>query len=253
MINGRTEKEYKIIIRRYAKILKREPEEQLEYMRGEGISISTIKTNMCALKWETGDERYAEIIRNLSEELQRSKEKYKNKFAKIDWSRISKVYSDDVDSLIRGLYTMFPPRRIEDYAYMRYVDEDKGDEEVNYYVGTEGKFIFKKYKTVRTYGIQSFDVSAELKELIDRYILKNKISHGDPLLKYHGAKGKFSEKTLQRKLIQIFGASVDGIRHAYITNIYKNGKNLFNIDDISNKMAHNIKTHLGYLDKENLN
>jgi hypothetical protein len=52
-------------------------------------------------------------------------------------------------------------------------------------------------------------------------------------------------------LQKIFGVSADGIRHAYITYLYKDPDNLYNIKDISEKMAHSIGIHMTYLDKDN--
>lgn len=242
MIGERTEAAYRRIIKRYEKIKEKSPTEKYEFMKNEGLGLSAIKTNMSAMKWESGNTEYTAIIKSISEEINKQ-EKHTNKFKKIKWIDFD-ITGDSVEDVIKGIYTKFPPRRIEDYAFMKY-----GESEDNYY--DDGEFVFRKYKTFRTYGEQRFKVNDELKTIIERYIKKNNILYGDMLLKYNGNKNKPSEKTLQRKLIKIFGVSVDGIRHAYITHLYKDEKELLNIEDISEKMAHNVRTHLRYIDKDN--
>ena len=55
------------------------------------------------------------------------------------------------------------------------------------------------------------------------------------------------------RIKQIFGTSVDGLRHSYITNLYRDPNNVYKIEETSRMMAHDISTHISYLDKENKN
>jgi hypothetical protein len=262
MIGKETEEKYKKIIKTYGKMREEGIDKLIENLKNNNLSISYIKTILSALKWNEGErgkheEEYKEAIRKISEK-QSKQEKHLNKFKKIDWKKIKKIKGKTVDDLILGLYSMFPPRRIKDYAFMVYVKNRKGveDDDENYYISDEHKFLFQNYKTIKTYGKQEFQVSKKLKDLIEGYVKENEIKDGEPLIKYRTYKkdkNKFNKRYLSQKLTEIFGTSVDGIRHAYITWLYKNPKNLYNIEEISEKMGHDVKTHLRYLDKENKN
>ena len=243
----KTKDEYKKMLLRYKHLIYKEPKEVFESLKKMGLKMGYIKNVICAMKWETGDEKYSEIIKEIIEETKK-KEKFKNKFEKINWGAIKKPESDTVDDMIKGLYTLFPPRRVTDYANMIYADKI-GEEEENYYVN--GKFIFRNYKTVGKYGEQKFDVSKELRELIDKYVKKNEIENGDALLKYRKGGLRFSRQSLMRRIKEIFGTTVDGLRHSYITYIYNDKGKLFDIEKTSEMMGHDVKTHIGYLDKDN--
>lgn len=250
VISERTKAYYVSITKKYADMLDTPPDKIYKQFKHEGKSLSYIKTVLCAFKWQTGRDEYSIIINKINGEIAK-KRKYKNKFAKIDWSKLDEPTGYTVDDVIKGLYMYFPPRRL-DYAYMVYViDEPDTIDEMNYYVRTTKKFIFGRYKTVKKYGTQVFTVPTKLRRLIHQYVDEQHIEPGDNLLCYHGKKNKFSESTLKRKLKKIFGTSVDGLRHAYITHLYKNRDNLFEIEKTSLKMAHDIRTHLTYLDRDN--
>jgi len=145
----------------------------------------------------------------------------------------------------------FPPRRAEDYAHMRYIKTEEEVEEDNYMIEETREFIFQKYKTRKRYGKQRFEIPEKLYGLIRRYIKKNKIEYGERLIQYNGHSDKYNDRSLRNKLKEIFGASVDGIRHAYVTNLYRNPENLYNIKEISMMMSHSVGEHIMYLDKEN--
>lgn len=248
----KTEKSYIKSLERYSGMDKRNAREVYEIIRGEGKSLGYIKNIMCAFKWKTKNEEYGKIIGELREEIDKG-EKNVNKFKKIEWSKIEPPKGQTVDDLIKGLYTMFPPRRVMDYAYMIYQKkEGYEDKRYNYFVEETGEFKFCNYKTVGKYGIQRFKVPKDLNELIKDYIKKNEIKDGDGLIKYRKGSKKFSEQSLMKKIKKIFGTSVDGIRHAYISSIYSDRKKLLEIEEISEKMGHNVKTHLRYMDKENI-
>ena len=71
------------------------------------------------------------------------------------------------DKVLLSLFTLFPPRRCEDYANM-WVSSEPNDLTKNYYTGE--KFIFNDYKTAFTYRQQSFLVPEDLKDLLSEYL-----------------------------------------------------------------------------------
>lgn len=249
----KTEAEYKRTIERYKNFDLEKPRVVYNELRKSGLQLGYIKNVICAFKWKTKNDEYGKIIKELIDEIKITKKKHTNKFEKIDWAKIVEPAGDTVDDLIKGLYTLFPPRRVIDYAYMVLVDNNTGvtNNNYNYYVVSTNKFVFQNYKTVGKYKVQKFEVSEKLKKLIERYVKKQKIGNGDALLKFRKGSNVFSEQSLMKRIKKIFGTSVDGLRHSYITYIYKDGQNLYDIEDISLKMAHDIRTHLTYLDKEN--
>jgi hypothetical protein len=254
-----TKKQYEHIIEQYSDLDSSNPDDIYKHISKLKLSTGTIKNIMCAFKYaystnkeidETVNDKYTKIINSLSVEMSK-KEKFVNKFPKIKWeSFLIDDKSNSVDNLIRNLYTQFPPRRISDYAFMKYVDNmsDASDHDFNYYVLNKKSFVFLNFKTIHAFGDQTFIIPDSLNTLIKNYIIANDIKPNHQLLAF-SSKDTFCTKTLSRHLVKIFHTPVDGIRHAYISWIYKKSANLLNISDISKKMAHNISTHLSYLDK----
>lgn len=244
-----TEEEYKKALVRYVDIDITKPTEAYEKLLKKKLTDGYIKGVLSAYKWGVKDDNakkeYSKIIKIIAER-ESKKEKNVNRFKKIDWNKLEFPKGDDIDSVIKGMY-MLVPRRVTDYAYMMY-DGDDTDTDKNHY--KEGKFIFNNYKTVGKYGRQEIDVPKELNEKILRYVKKEGIKSGDALLKYSRG-NEYSKQTLMKKIKKIFGTSVDGVRHSYITHLYKDGNNLFNVEELSLRMGHDVKTHLRYLDKEN--
>jgi hypothetical protein len=250
----RTLNEYELMIERYSDIDINNPLEAYNKLKKKGLKLGYIKNVLCAYKWKTNNEEYSKLIKDIIQEINKNEVKYTNKFVKLDWGKIQKYKYDNkytVNDVIMGLYTLFPPRRITDYAYMIYTNGPVNDDNVNY-CDMNGKiFIFRNYKTIRKYGEQIFEIPPKLYNIINEYVKKNDLHDGDVLLKYKNNENKFNEQMLMRRIKKIFGTSVDGLRHSYITYLYKDTSKLFDIEDTSLKMAHDIKTHLRYLDKEN--
>ena len=82
-----------------------------------------------------------------------------------------------------ALYTLIPPRRIQDMQLLTITDtEVNTNPNLNYLVVKRGiptKLIFNEYKTRQTYGIQSFDIAKDLADVLKPYIKDKK--PGDPV------------------------------------------------------------------------
>ena len=251
MLSPTTEKKYTEMCNQYGHLQQQFPDTQITNLRKQGLSTGSIRNILCAFKWQSGDNKYDTYIHELNSQQRKEKPLHTNRFKKIDWSTLTEPTNHTINDVIKGLYIYFPPRRIEDYAYMQYITSDTNIGENNYYNSTSNEFIFKKYKTYHRYGEQRFSVPPKLVNLLTSYIETEQLPSGATLLQYNGKSGKFSERTLRNKLQKIFGVSVDGLRHSYITYLYKTPENLYNIEDISNKMAHSVGIHITYLDKDN--
>lgn len=92
--------------------------------------------------------------------------------------------------------------------------------------------MFNDYKTQGKFGEQKFKVNKNLHDEIEKYIKEQNIKIGEPLIQYRKQSDATNRSSLSRKLRKIFGVSVDGIRHAFITNLYRNPDALYNIDKI---------------------
>ena len=251
-----TEQTYQKKLDRYKTMLTHPPEDVYKYLVSQGLQPGYIKNVLCAFKWSTGNNAYSKLIQDLAQEITSTTNPNTNRFKKLSWPVLPKPAGTSVTDVVIGLYTMFPPRRLSDYAYMSYIETESENisTEINYYVNTTDTFIFQNYKTVGKFGNQRFTVSDEsesLTKLLRTYIIKNDIKPGTSLLGYKTVTSEMNKKSLGRKLTKIFGTSVDGLRHSYITYRYQDTLNLYTIDATSAKMAHNITTHLRYLDKEN--
>lgn len=258
---------YERIIKRYNTLDETKPEEIMVRLTEEKKEIGYKKLIMCAFLYKyrktqpNNDiiEKYKEIIKELREKTNEKENEHKNRFEKIDLRKIRDDIKEDeysIKNVIAGLYTLNDPRRLEDYALMRYVKtkNDAIDEKYNYYIEDVSIFYFQVYKTKKTYNKQEISVNEKLDKIIKGYIRAKGIKENTALLKYTNGtkKDSYSKKSLSNYLKDIFGGSVDAIRHSYITELYGNTPQLYKIEEVSKRMSHNPMTHLKYMDKDNV-
>lgn len=148
------------------------------------------------------------------------------------------------DYMLICLYTMFPPRRNQDYYEMKVgTGEDKN---FNYFDPKKNTFIFHKYKTAKTHGVEKFPLPASLREVIDRYVKIRGLSEGDWLLYTYDTERK-APNLLTRKLNSIFGKKigVSMLRHIYDTHKY--GSVLKEMEKDAEMMGHTMATQKDYI------
>jgi len=158
------------------------------------------------------------------------------------------------------VYTLFPPRRLEDFQFMRIVsDRTKAkDKKFNYILSTgawSAKFIFYKFKTSKKYGRQEFDVPRILRRYLASYIQSNGLKNGDLLFgqfKYKRPTANYRNFTLKVKDAfwettglgaENKGLTVNDLRHSYISFLLFFGDNkprltLHDRRKIAEAMAH---------------
>lgn len=142
------------------------------------------------------------------------------------------------------LFTKITPRRIQDYVELRlFKGRGKVPTEFNYYVPSRGMIYFNKYKTARTYKQQVVKLPVELNTIMKK-TFKN-LSSGDKLF-------NISQPRLTQSIKRILGTSVNGIRHAYVTNAYTEKPNMTNdeIKEMSNELGHSVEQDLNYRAKD---
>jgi hypothetical protein len=131
------------------------------------------------------------------------------------------MYSELLDLVILGLYTLMPPRRNIDYIYMKIASGDE-DPSFNYVDIKNGEFILNNYKTAGTYKTQRIKINPELLNIIKIYskFIPDKLNNFF-LQKFNGI--PFTESNqLTKKLNEIFGKRVSSsmLRKIYLTDKY---------------------------------
>lgn len=153
------------------------------------------------------------------------------------------------DLLLISLYTYIPPRRVQDFAEMYcYSNQPEYLEtSINYYIQSEKKFIFNKYKTSSTYGTQVVMIPHQLFIIIDDYIRVYKIEENTSLLNYANNKG------LSDAIGDLFTSlinkrvTVDIIRHAYCKYKDTPGRTAIQIRQDAENMAHSVEQEVDYV------
>lgn len=210
------------------------------------ISLSQVQSDKEKLKWKTGEDY--EIIRDKLDELS---EKYKN----YNMNDHNDVMNEDyINFVICSLYVYQAPRRSLDYV-MKMVDNEKDatDPNINYFVIPKYLFIFRNFKTVKSFkGEQKYDIEdPSLRDIIDQY-MKNNIT--DYFLideKKQPINSKQISYRVRKFLLKLIGkkASINTLRHLYIEDFYSRFKSMpsaKDIKDLSDKMAHSLLTNLTY-------
>jgi integrase len=173
-------------------------------------------------------------------------------------SLTAKQYDDLLAYLILSLYTDIQPRRNQDYMDMYVVLNEPADTTKNYYVVSDHKFVFNKYKTSKKWGKQVINVPNNPDApLVDTLAM---------FLKHHPLnKGKMSKKTEFRLLVKqdgsplnsvnsitrilnrIFGKKVGSsmLRHIFLTGKYGDEKNEM-VED-AKAMGHSVAQQKDYI------
>jgi len=263
-IAATTQKKYDQAIERIlaAKLELDDVEKVLDWIKTKG-GDSTQKTYLSALKYELGKrphpfhfpaEYQAEIDRlygreNEKAEKQELSEKQVSNF--VPYERLlaaqkkladkeDKTEVDWKDYLITSLYTLQPPVRA-DYANMR-VMKTRGKREGNELIwGQKGGayFVFRDYKTAKTYGNVEVRVSPELHKVLDEYFqhlgkLPTHLLTGiakDPASLLVAIGSAFFKKTQKHIGINL-------LRHAYIKHHYPLLESIAKKDTLAKMMLH---------------
>jgi integrase len=185
-----------------------------------------------------------EVVNDHEKRLEESAEKViKNKNLSVnDWNTI-------LEFMVLSLYTKFPPRRNQDYQFMKVVKSEKEAKstEFNYYAIKENKFIFNKYKTAKTHGVQIFDVPEDLTKIIKLYLSRHPNPKG-MFLVYQDGRPLESVNAITRILNRIFGKSVGAtmLRHIYLSSKY----DVEEMNKDAEIMAHSSSTQHDYMKAE---
>jgi hypothetical protein len=136
---------------------------------------------------------------------------------------------------------IMPPRRSVDYSEMMIRNYDPKVD--NYYKA--GKFYFNKYKTAKTYGLQTLDVPQQLNTLLKKWV---KLNSNDYML-YSTNDNKLSSPQINRILNEAFGKAISTnmLRHIYLTDRYKDIPAIAKMEDLAQSMGHSVSTAMEYV------
>ncbi len=184
----------------------------------------------------------------------------------IDWEEVLKIYNelqgrvdkikkedmphrdakqDLTDHLILSLYVLSPPRRNQDYYFMKLDTGKKDNEEFNYYRPAENKFIFNKYKTKKNYGVETIAVNTQLRKVLDNYIDLFELVDGDFLL--YNDRNRGGGNAITKALNRVFKRKVAAsmLRHIYLTSKYGAVKDEMAKD--AKEMGHSVAQQKEYI------
>lgn len=141
-------------------------------------------------------------------------------------------------ALIFSLVFKRPPRRL-DIADLKYANYDI--ETDNYYNGKDGVFVFNKYKTVKTYGRQTIELTPDEKTFADYLSLA---SSTDKLF-------TFGRSGLGKFLNRHVGFSTNVCRQSYVSSeLHSSTPNLVNMKNTANAMGHSVNAQVSYYMKK---
>ena len=244
---------------------------------------TTLKTIMYAMRWKFNNDenkvlydKYDQFITDvvkplLTKEYENTKKtKYDDMPSKDDYAKKLNEYLDDIKKkeietkdiktvvernkhvvniramkkyfVIGSLYVLMKPRRILDYSSMKLAKtlKNTSDTKSNYFICSTNTFVFNKYKTAGKYGQDKVKSPTQMTKLLKEFIKINSIMDGNDLFA--------SPKTIERALIDIFGQSVNFLRHAQVNEDFK-GVPIQDIVQSAREMGHSVGTHVGYLTK----
>lgn len=225
------EPKFKSLYDKYYKLL-------MEY--NKDLKTNNTKSDTQKENWITQDQ-VLETQKDLMELLPEIKNK-----RKLTNVQLNKLFN----LLVLSLYTLQPPRRNLDYLKMNIVKKFKPEmsKDFNYLDVSTNSFVFRNYKTKKTYADQIIPINDELTSIIKVY------------LKYHpklkGVKGDFevpflvdvdgyalkNSNQITRLLNKIFEKKigVSMLRNIYLTSKYSN--NLENLKNDASAMGTSSNT-----------
>jgi len=147
-----------------------------------------------------------------------------------------------ISYLSTGILDDLPPRRILDYAVMKTKGYSKDDD--NYI--EKNQFIFNIYKTAKTYGKQVVDIPKELLTLFKKW---SKVNESDYLITTDSGI-PFNSKSLSKRVISIFGVSMDQLRSIYLSSVYKDIPAVVEMEERARKMGNSVHSAMNYYVKK---
>ena len=181
----------------------------------------------------------------------------------VEWSRLKDLYKTEglapVETAMLALFDLFPPRRRQDYPFMKVVTRTPTTaiKETNWFVmnkeRTSAKFVFRQYKTRGLYESQEFPVpDALFKVLKDAGVLEV----GKHLLTTSTGRGYSPDSfgqafaKLNARLLNGTKATVNTYRHSFITDYLLKNPPYSDKAKVAEMMAHSVGEQAKYDKRE---
>jgi integrase len=205
----------------------------------KSIDIEQKKTEKQKANWITQDE---------------IREKYDNMYQqleplflvrKIDAKSLTELQDLVLLALTSGIY--IPPRRSLDWTDMMIRGYDKSKESKDNYM-IKNKFYFNRYKTDKTYGLETIDIPLPLQHLLKKYIFYLPTSQKYLFVNRVGE--KINSVRVTQALNKIFDGkriSVNMLRHSFISHKYKDIPKLKDMIQTAHEMGHSLNQALEYI------
>ena len=178
-----------------------------------------------AMLGEEAIRAYAKKARNESDIIDEQREEQKELGKVIPWEDIkkegAKVTEKDPDrKMIYYLYTMIPPVRAGDYRKVAIVREDESPpKKTNYYNIDTGKMTWVDYKTQEFYGEVEIQFPKPLMKNIKTIVEARKDAIQQKWLLSTSDGNPVHDKTLKKRVGEVFGVSGTELRRSYITHV----------------------------------
>jgi len=171
------------------------------------------------------------------------------KFTALKSEHIQHIQNYVILAVMSGLF--IPIRRLQDWTEMKYKSVTKSTD--NYFENKpKWKFVFNKFKTAKFLGEQTIDIQPDLKKIINKWLKLLVNNYPDNTHLFIDSQGQpLNPSKLNQRLNKIFGknASVNILRHSFISEKYKNLPALKALTDEAKDMGHSLEEHLSYIKK----
>ena len=162
------------------------------------------------------------------------------------------------DRALVSVYTLLPPRRVEDFRLMKIFVKKKGrqvqEDDHNYLVLNAKRipqeFVFNKYKTSKHYHQQVIKLPNDLKDILKAYTDKGKAN--DTCL-FSQANGEcLSQPGFTSKVRNTFKKycgkplTVNSLRHSFISSLDQNKMSIAQREEVARKMGHSLNEQMTY-------
>lgn len=153
--------------------------------------------------------------------------------------------------LVSGKY--IPVRRSLDWTEMKLKNSTDQDNEIQFGRGkNSNKFIFRRYKTDKVFGVQEVIIPTELKKILMKWVeILNRVCPDNEYLLVDSKCQKLIPVKITQRLNKIFGksASINILRHSYVSERTKNIPSLTELEEDAVGMGHGLREHLCYAKK----
>ena len=154
------------------------------------------------------------------------------------------------DFIILSVYTLIKPRRIQDYTELKIKNVDKSETGKDNFIDKK-QFVFRTYKTAKTYAEQRIDIPASLKTILNKWLKINPYEY--LFVDVNG--NQLSQPQLTLRLNRIFSStgkkvSANILRHSYLSELLRDMPSLSKLDAIAREMGHDFNQQILYAKKK---